>query len=365
MNGSEQSGHPANRAVDLFIRLAALGLLAAWCIILLGPFIATILWGGILAIALRPLQLSLARMLGGREGLASTLLTILGLVVILGPVSVLAASLVSGGEALALAFAEGRLAPPPPPDWLLQTPFVGEKLHAAWRLASENLMAATNHLAPQMGEVARTAIGYAGAAGLTVLQFAAAIVIAGVLMPRALSANDALARLADRLAPARGAAFVTMAAQTVRNVARGVIGVALLQGLLMGVGFLAAGIPYPGVWTFVCVVLAIVQVGPGLIGLGTIIYAWNVFDVSIALPFTIWIVLASLVDNVLKPVLMSKGLPTPMVVILLGLLGGALAHGLIGLFVGPIVLALGYDLMRVWMDEDPAAGDGEGASRGG
>jgi predicted PurR-regulated permease PerM len=361
MNGTHQPDHPANRAVDLFIRLAALGLLGAWCVILLGPFIATILWGGILAIALRPLQMSLARVLGGRERLASSALTIAGLMVILGPVSLLAASLVSGGEALAQAFAEGRLTPPPPPDWLLQTPFVGEKLHTAWRLASENLMAATNHLAPQLGEVARTAIGYAGAAGLTVLQFAAAIVIAGVLMPRGPAANHALARLADRLAPARGAAFVTMAAQTVRNVARGVIGVALLQGLMLGVGFMVAGIPYAGVWTFACIALAIVQIGPGLIGLGTIIYAWNVFDFSTALPFTIWIALASLIDNVLKPVLMSKGLPTPMVVILLGLLGGALAHGLIGLFVGPIVLALGYDLLRVWMDETPSAEDGGGS----
>lgn len=358
MNDNDPPGHAANRTMDLAIRLASLGLLGAWCLSLLAPFIATLLWGGILAIALRPLHLMVARSLGGREGVAVVILTILGLVVIIGPVSLLAASFVTGAEALAQAFNQGRLNPPPPPELLAHVPFVGESLFAAWRLASENLVAATNRLAPLAGEVALSVLGYAGAVGLTVLQFVAATIIAGVLMPMGPQANAILARLANRLAPARGSAFVSLAAQTVRNVARGVIGVALLQGLLMGVAFIVVGLPYAGVWTFATIALAIVQIGAGPIGLGAVIYAWNTFDVSTALPFTIWITLASLVDNVLKPLIMAQGLSTPMVVIVLGLLGGALAHGLIGLFVGPIVLALGYDLIRVWMNDEELSAEG-------
>lgn len=345
-----------NRAADMALRLAALGLLAAWCFTLLRPFAATILWGAILAVALRPVHDGLARALGGRSGLAAGVVSAAGLALIFGPVSLLATSFAGGLEALAAAFASGTLAAPPPPPRLAELPFIGERLFALWTLAAENLVKASNLIAPAAGEVAGRALAVAGAAGLTVLQFAAAFVIAGLLLPRAAAAEGGLTRLADRLAPARGASFVALAAHTVRNVARGVIGVALLQGLMMGAGMLAARVPLAGVWTFLCVALAIVQIGAGPVALGTILYAWSAFDTATAVVFTVWMVFASLIDNVLKPILMARGLSTPMPVILLGLLGGTLAHGLIGLFVGPVVLAVGYDLMRVWMG--PPAQDG-------
>lgn len=349
----EAEARRLNGAADMALRLAALALLAAWCFVLLRPFIATLLWGAILAVALRPVHEGLAHALGGRAGLAAGLISAAGLALIIGPVSLLATSFVSGFEALAAAFKSGRLTAPPPPARLAELPFIGERLFGLWTLAAENLVKASNLIAPAAGEIAGRALAAAGAAGLTVLQFAAAFVIAGLLLPRAMAAEAGLTRLADRLAPARGAAFVSLAAHTVRNVARGVIGVALLQGLLMGAAMLAAGIPFAGVWAFLCVALAIVQIGAGPVALGTILYAWGALDPLAAGLFTVWMVVASLIDNVLKPVLMARGLSTPMPVILLGLLGGTLAHGLIGLFVGPVVLAVGYDLMRVWMESAP------------
>jgi predicted PurR-regulated permease PerM len=343
-----------SRVTDLTIRLVALGLLSAWCLLILRPFAATLLWGAILAAAIQPVHQLLARGLHGRDGLAATLLGGAGLVLILGPVSLLAASFVVGIEALAKAFAAGQLAPPPPPEALTGVPFFGQRLHDLWALASVNLVMASDKLAPLARDLGERLLGIAGAAGLTILQFAVAMVIAAVLLPRAAAANAGVARLAERLAPARGATFVTLAAQTVRNVARGVIGVAMLQGLMMGGAFLIADIPLPGLWTFLCIALAILQIGTAPVAVITIVYAWQGMDTLAAILFTVWMVFASLIDNVLKPVLMAQGLPTPMAVIVLGLLGGTLLHGLIGLFIGPVVLAVGYDLMRVWMSNGPA-----------
>jgi predicted PurR-regulated permease PerM len=343
----------ANRAADLAIRLVALGLLVAWCFLIIRPFAATLIWGGILAVAIQPVHRLLASGLADRDGLAAALLGAAGLALIFGPVSLLAASFVSGIEALAQAFTAGRLVPPPPPEWLTGVPFFGQRLHDLWALASVNLVMASDTLAPLARDLGERLLALAGAAGLTVLQFAVAMVIAAVLLPRAASANAGIARLAERLAPARGATFVTLAAQTVRNVARGVIGVAMLQGLMMGAGFLLAGIPLPGLWTFLCVALAILQIGTAPVAIVTIIYAWQGLDTPWAVLFTVWMIFASVIDNVLKPVLMAKGLPTPMAVIVLGLLGGTLLHGLIGLFVGPVVLAMGYDLLRLWMADKP------------
>lgn len=355
MSADPSPADAVNRVVDIAVRLGALALLGAWCLTLLAPFAAVAIWGAVLAVAAQPAHAWLSRALGGREALAAGLLSVAALALILGPVSVLATSFVAGVESLARAFSEGRIEAPPPPEGLLGVPFVGARLHAFWSLAATNLSAALQQLAPLAGETLGGALAAAGAAGLTVLQFAAATIVAGALLPRGPWAQEGIERLVDRLAPARGAAFVALAAQTVRNVARGVIGVALLQGLLLGLAFLVAGIPLAGLWTFAAIALAIVQVGAGPIALGTAVYAWTQFDTLSAALFTAWVVAASLVDNVLKPILMARGLPTPMVVIVLGLLGGALAHGLIGLFVGPIVLAIGYDLLRVWVGAAVAA----------
>ena len=139
-------------------------------------------------------------------------------------------------------------------------------------------------------------------------------------------------------------------------------GVAMLQGLLLGVGFLGAGIPFAGLWAVLCTFLTIIQVGPTLVVLGTVVYAWSTLGTVTALLFTIWIIPMMLLDNVLKPIFMARGLPVPMLVILLGVLGGTLAYGLVGLFIGPVVLAFGYELLRGWVAADEAPSSAESGS---
>ena len=154
-----------------------------------------------------------------------------------------------------------------------------------------------------------------------------------------------------RLSPERSEEFIQLMANTIRSVTRGIIGVAIIQTLMIGIGLVVAGIPAAGILTFACLFLTIIQIGPGLIVLGTIIFAWSNMSFLTALLFTIWMVPATLVDNFLKPILMGQGLPVPIVVILLGVIGGTIAHGIVGLFIGPVILILGYELTRVWMNE--------------
>jgi predicted PurR-regulated permease PerM len=153
----------------------------------------------------------------------------------------------------------------------------------------------------------------------------------------------------------RGKPFVDLAAATIRNVARGVIGIALLQALLLGMGFLVAGIPGAGLLTIICLFLGIIQIGPAIVVIASIVWAWMDMSTVSALIFTVYMIPAMLLDNFLKPIVMSRGLSTPMVVIFVGVIGGTLAHGIIGLFIGPIVLAVAYEVVVYWVRGDAKA----------
>jgi predicted PurR-regulated permease PerM len=200
-------------------------------------------------------------------------------------------------------------------------------------------------------------LGFVGNIGVGVLQFTLAIIIAGFTYNRAVGIQDSLKNFVARAAPGVGEHFVDLAGRTVRSVARGVVGISLIQSILFGIGALVADIPLAGLWTFIALILAIVQIGPGLVILPVIIFAWNSMDTVGAAILTAYMVPVMLLDNVLKPIVMGRGLPVPMLVIFIGVIGGTMAHGLIGLFVGPIILALGYELGRAWIGTGRASSE--------
>ncbi len=336
-------------AIDLATRLIVIGLMVAWCFVLLRPFIAVILWGIILAIALYPVFLTLKRWLGGRSKTASILLTLVGVIVILGPVSVMATSFVTNMQDFISNLSAGTVKVPPPPEGIADWPVIGDPISGIWSMASSNLEGVLTKYSSQVASVATFVLSLAADAGLTSLQFILAFIIAGVLMPNADPLGGGLTRFANRLTPTRGAEFVELARATVRNVARGVIGISALQTLLLGIGFVVAGIPLSGLLTLLCLFLAIIQIGPGIIVILAIVYAWMDMSTLTAVLFTAYMIPATLIDNVLRPIVMSRGLPVPMVVIFLGVIGGTLAHGLIGLFIGPVILAFGYVLALTWV----------------
>ncbi|MEG3438199.1 AI-2E family transporter [Pannus brasiliensis CCIBt3594] len=342
-----------SKLIDFIIRLFFLGLLFVWCFLLLRPFLTIILWGAILAIAWFPIFVWLKNYLRAPK-LTAILLTLVGIGVIVGPVSAIALVLTDNLREFADRLVTGETIVPSPPASVAEWPVIGERLFALWQQASANLGELSRRFEPQIKEIAKTSLALAASVGVTVLRFIVSIIIAGAFTLSAERMSRGLIRFFERVAPGRGGTFVLLAASTVRNVTRGIIGVAIVQSLLIGVGLIGAGIPAAGLLTLLCLLLTLIQIGPGLIVIGSIIFAWSTMATMKALLFTLWMIPATLIDNFLKPIWMARGLPVPMVVILIGVFGGILVHGVLGLFIGPVILSLGYELIKAWMNMEPA-----------
>ena len=336
--------------IDMAVRLALIAGVIYVSFLLLRPVAPLLLWSVILAVAVFPLYALLRRRASMRPWLAATLLSLLLLVT---PVILLSTSAIETLDAYGHMVLEGNRVVPPPPASVRTWPLVGERLHDLWlAAANDSRTFLTSHVA-QIALFGRFIGNIAAGVAFEVLQFAAAIVIAGVLLAYSDRLSVTVTGLAGRVADARGRHFVEIAGSTIRNVSQGVIGVALLQAALLGLGMLVAEVPFAGAITFVCLVLAIVQVGPNIVMIPVIIWAWFTMPVMTAAIFTVYTAPLLLLDNVLRPILMARGLQTPMPVILAGVICGTLAGGLIGLFVGPVVLAVFYDLMNIWMATAP------------
>jgi len=338
--------------VEAAIRIGLLGALTVWCLSIARPFLIPALWGIIIAVAVYPGHRWLEARLGGRRRLAAALLTILMLVVLVVPSAFLAGSMTKGLQELAAAFHAGTLTVPVPPDQVATWPLVGEDLYRYWKQASENLQAAVYELKPMLTAVARWLLAFAAAAGLGLLQFIIAIVLAGVLLTHAAAGERGAHAIAQRLSPEHGLGYVETATKIVRSVATGILGVALLQGLLAGIGFLVAGVPAAGLLTFVCVFLGVIQLGVGIVVIPVVIWLFATADTTTAVGFLVYAILITPVDNVLKPILLGRGVKMPMVVVFVGAIGGFLSAGIIGLFVGAVVFTLGYGLLLAWLYPD-------------
>ena len=338
-----------NNALEATIRIGLLVLLAAWCFEIVKPFVIPIAWGIIIAVGAYPAFLSLRRRLGGRRVLSATLITLVGLLVLIVPTVMLSGTLIDSAQGLAEGLQEGTIAVPPPSERVKEWPMVGEKLYAYWTQASENLAATLAKIAPQLKAVGSWLLSTAAGAGFAILQFVIAIVLAGVFLANAEAGGKATYAIAARLAEEKGAEFAKLAESTVRSVTRGILGVALIQSLLIGVGFLVMDIPGAGLWVLLCLILSVVQIGPFPVVLPVLIYVFSTADTVPAVLFLIWSLLVGSVDNVLKPILLGRGVEVPMAVIFVGAIGGFIASGIIGLFVGAVVLVLGYKLFLAWL----------------
>jgi predicted PurR-regulated permease PerM len=347
-NGAASDEKP----VVLTIRLACLGVLAYWSLMLIGPFLTIIVWSIIIAVALYPIFDWLSAKLYGHRALVAIAITGLSLLVMLGPVTWLALSLADTVRILLAGIGDGTLTFPPPAEAVKGWPFIGEKIYQSWLLASTNLRELVIEAAPYLKPLGSTLLNAAGSMGINLLKFIIAVVAAGFLLIPGPSLVNATKSLLSHVAAARGEEFVNLAGATIRNVSRGIIGIAILQALLAGVGLLFAGVPAAGLFSFLVLVLGIVQVGPSIVLLPLIVWSWFAMDTTTAALFTIYMVPVNLLDNILRP-LVAKGLNTPMPIILIGVIGGTLVHGMIGLFVGPIVLSISWQLLAAWTHDEP------------
>jgi len=340
------------RVIEAAIRIGLVFLLMLWCFNIVKPFILLVLWGAIIAVAVYPLFEKLQSMLGGRQKLAAILMTLIALVMLVIPSVMLSESAIETSQPLAKQIKEGTFSIPPPSDKVQTWPLVGKKLHSAWSLASNNLSGVLSKYKDQLTEFAKLVLSVTAEAGTVVLKFIVSIIIAGMLLVYAKSGTDAVEKVSNRLmGEPRGKKFAGMASATIRSVAQGVLGVAVIQAVLAAVGFLVIGMPYSGIWALLVLILAIIQLPPIIILGPIIVYAFTITTTLPAVIFMIWCLLVGVSDSFLKPLLLGRGLDIPMPVILLGAIGGMILSGIIGLFVGAVVLAVGYELFMVWLNE--------------
>ena len=339
---------------ELAIRLAVLALLLYFALLLIRPFLSIIIWSVVIAVALYPVFLWTARMLGGRDTLAAILVTLFNLIVVVGPVTWLALDLIESVSTISANVSWHDLAIPPPPLSVKSWPLFGEDIHRAWTLAANNARDALAKLYPYLKPVGGVLLSIAAGAGTGVLKFLLSVIVAGFLFVSAPSLVNAMKRLARKLEAKRGEEFVTLAGATIRTVSRGVIGIAVLQALLAGIGLAVAGIPAASLLTLAILVLGIIQVGPSILIIPIVIWSWFSMDTATAALFTAYMVPVNLIDNVLRPFLLGRGLQTPMLVILLGVLGGTIAYGITGLFLGPIILAVFWEILIAWINAEPS-----------
>ena len=307
--------------------------------------------------------MKLVEKLGGREKLAVTLIVVIGIAVILLPVISMSDSMVDGAHKLGTQVSEGKFHVPPPPDYVQEWPVVGKKTYALWLQASENLRSTLEKYPDQLAAVGKKLLATAAGVGIGILQFIVSFIIAAVFLVNAEGAGKNMRRLANRLSSQQGDELLDMSTSTIRSVAVGVIGIAFIQAVLGGVGMMFAGVPAAGLLALFILVLAIAQLPPLLILGPVAIYVFSAESTVVASVFLVWSILVSFSDAVLKPLFLGRGVDVPMLVILLGAIGGMITSGIVGLFVGAIVLALGYKLLAEWVqlgepDSENAEQDG-------
>jgi predicted PurR-regulated permease PerM len=346
-------------SMHVAIHLTLVVLIVAWCFVIMRPFLIIFLWALILAVASKGIYGWLVKMVGGKRGMAGTLYAIGALALVLVPSYFVGDSLVSSVSSLRAGLEAGTLQAPPPPENIQNFPVIGSRVYDAWLLASDDMQQAMTQFEPQIRAFGRWALGFLAGIGGTVLRTAIALIIAAAFLTYADPLISTIRRLGSRIEGQFDEDLVSMTGATIDSVAKGVLGIALIQAALCGIGLFVAGVPAAGLFTVVVLVLATIQVPAILAMILPIIWAFSNLGILWAILFTIYQVLACASDIPLKPMLLGRGVSIPSGVILIGAIGGMMSMGMLGLFVGAVVLGIGYKLIQYWVrggktDEVPA-----------
>ena len=341
--------------IDIYLRIVLLTLLLLWSFFIVRPFVTLIVWSIILAVALYPMYQKLLQWTKGKKkGLVTSLFVLVLLALIVVPTIRVTGSVMESGASFFESFKAGTLKVPPPRESVSEWPLVGNKLYGLWSQASRDLesfmVTYKDQISSSLGWFASAFKGLMGSVFLGLF----ALIFAGVFLSSADGGYKAALRFADRIHPGKGQAFVEMCTNTIRSVVKGILLVAIIQAILAYIGFVVIGLPAAGVFALVVFILAVIQVPALLAMIPAIAIVFSTHDTTPAIIFAVYAIIVSLSDNVLKPMLLGKGLETPMLVILVGALGGMILQGILGLFIGPVVLSILYQLYQGWLAREPA-----------
>lgn len=347
-----------SRFLDVLIRAGLILAMVMLCFQIFSPFLTLMAWAMILAINLYPLHRSLAAKLGGKQGLSATLLVGISIVLLAWPTAILMSSLGDSIQKLIGDVQTNSLQIPAPRPSVEGWPVVGKRVHALWSQAHADLPALIQSMQPKVGDLAKGALGFVASIGGGLLQFVASLIIAGIMMAFGEGGARSMQAISERfVGTEHGGEFTRLSTATIRAVAQGVIGVAFIQAIIVGMALLVAGVPWAGVLAVIVLVLGIAQIPAVIVTLPAIGYIWTSGDYSnvLAITYTVVLLVAGMADNVLKPLMLGRGVDAPMPVILLGALGGMAAAGILGMFVGATLLAIGYQIFMSWVANNPDA----------
>jgi predicted PurR-regulated permease PerM len=340
-----------------------IGALLVACFWVLQPFLPAILWATTLVVATWPVMLWVQHHTGNRRSVAVLLMTTAILLVLIVPLWLAIGTVVTHIDVigdLVRKFLSMRI--PAPPDWLREIPLIGRAAAKAWaKLTSSQVQELASRLTPYAGELTQWIASAAGSLGSMFVQFLLTTVIAAVLYAQGERTGAKMLQFGGRLAGARGETAVHLAGQAIRSVALGVVVTALVQAIVGGVGLWVVGLPFAGLLTALMLVLCLIQVGPGLVLVPTVVWLYYSGDILWGTVLLLFTIVATTVDQLVRPLLIRRGANLPLMLILGGVIGGLIAFGVLGIFIGPTVLAVAYTLFNAWIAEnrtDPAVETG-------
>ncbi|MCF6170704.1 MAG: AI-2E family transporter [Bacteroidales bacterium] len=353
-NSQEQIREDAQvqQSIRTALRLGFIALLFVMSYFILKPFLGIVIWGIIIAVALFPVHKKLAKMLGNREKLSVTLIVLAGIALIVVPSIMFTASTVESLQELSKSLEEGSLQIPKPEESVADWPIVGGIVYETWELASNGLGSLVQKYTSQLMEFAPKVFSFAAGLVGTVFIFIISLVISGALLVNSKAAEKTAISVFKTLAGAEGEQFASLAGATIRSVVQGVLGTALIQTFFLSIGLFSIGFPGAGIVVLIVLFVAIIQLPLLLVMLPAIIYVFTYAGTISAVIFTVWTILWSASDNIIKPLLMGRGMDIPMLVILLGAIGGMMLAGIVGLFIGAVLLAFSYKVFQAIIQAD-------------
>jgi predicted PurR-regulated permease PerM len=337
------------------ILVLIIGVLLAASLWTMQAFIGPLVWATAIVVATWPLLEWVQRHVGGSRGWATTVMTLVMLIIFVVPFwAALGAMLDASIDGVDVVRSYLKNGLGPPPDWISKIPFGGERITAQWQeLSAGGPEQFAETIRPYVKSVAAWVLAVTGGFGGLLGHFLLTVIISGILYATGEKAAGGVRAFASRLAGVRGDAAVILAGQSVQSVALGVVVTALVQTALVGISFWVAGIPHPGLLTAIVFVLCIAQLGPILVLIPAIIWMYSHASGMWATAFLIYSIPMVLLDNILRPILISRGVELPLILIIAGVIGGLIAFGVIGLFIGPVILAVTYSSLGVWIADKP------------
>jgi predicted PurR-regulated permease PerM len=342
-------------ALEAAIRIVALLIIAVACYDILKPFIVPLIWAAIIAVAVKPISDWLENKLTRSRKMAATLVTLALLSTLIAPTAIVVNVATDRLQQISVQLESGEFQLPNPDSRVQEWPLIGEKMYNTWSAATNNLEGFLKKHEQPVKDLGRAVLNKLAGLGVTVLIMVFSIIVAGVFLVGADGAQRFAIQFTSRLAGEQGKKFASMATVTVRNVTRGILGVAILQAALAGLGFYVIDLPAAALLAGIVLVMSIVQINPILLMVPLAVYVFSYASPAVAIIYLIWSIAVGIMDNILKPIIMGKGADVPIMVIFLGAVGGFVSMGFIGLFVGAVILVVGYDLFIAWLGQSDTA----------